>query len=46
MVNTAHASDSVENAKREMGIVHIDHNDCSSIIDSIFYTITQTAEFI
>ncbi len=26
MVNSAHASDSVENAKREMGIVKIEHN--------------------
>lgn len=32
MVNTAHASDSVENAKREMEIVKIQNNDLSSII--------------
>ncbi len=32
MVNTAHASDSVENAKREMDIVQIDKNPCAQII--------------
>jgi len=34
MVNTAHASDSVENAKREMGIVRIEENNCYSLITS------------
>lgn len=34
MVNTAHASDSVENAKREMEILHLGENDCSLIIQS------------
>ena len=32
MVNTVHASDSFENAKREMGIVKIDKNDIGSVI--------------
>ncbi len=32
MVNTAHASDSAENAKREMGIVRIQKNRCSKIM--------------
>ncbi len=32
MVNTAHASDSVENAKREMEIVQIKSNNCYDII--------------
>ena len=34
MVNTAHASDSPENAKREMGIVRITENNCCKIINS------------
>ena len=34
MVNTAHASDSPENAKREMNIVTIEKNGVSDIIDS------------
>ena len=33
MVNTAHASDSVENAQREMKIVKIQENPCNSIIN-------------
>ncbi len=32
MVNTAHASDSVENALLEMKIINIEHNSCSSIM--------------
>ena len=32
MVNTAHASDSPENAQREMGIVKINSNNCRSIM--------------
>ena len=32
MVNTAHASDSVENAKREMKVVKIQDNNCAKII--------------
>ena len=34
MVNTAHASDSPENAQREMGIVRFNRNACSEIIRS------------
>lgn len=36
MVNTAHASDSFENAKREMGIVKIEKNDIGSIIKNFY----------
>ncbi len=32
MVNTAHASDSYENAKREMGIIKVDNNNIGKII--------------
>jgi nucleoside diphosphate kinase len=32
MVNTAHASDSAENAQREMGIIKITENGCRRII--------------
>ena len=32
MINTAHASDSIENAKREMDIIHIHENSMSEII--------------
>ncbi len=34
MVNTAHASDSVESAQREMEIVRIESNPCGAIINS------------
>ena len=34
MVNTAHASDSVENAKREMTIVRIGDNNCSTLMEN------------
>ena len=34
MVNTAHASDSVENAKREMRIVRIGDNNCSTLMEN------------
>ncbi len=34
MVNTAHASDSPENAKREMGIIRIEENNCYNLITS------------
>jgi nucleoside diphosphate kinase len=34
MVNTAHASDSPENAKREMGIVKINNNNCVEVINA------------
>jgi nucleoside diphosphate kinase len=32
MINTAHASDSPDNAKREMKIVKIQKNDCGKIM--------------
>ena len=34
MVNSAHASASLENARREMNVVSIHHNICGEIIDS------------
>jgi hypothetical protein len=34
MVNAAHASDSPENAQREMGIVKIAENNLRTLIDS------------
>jgi nucleoside diphosphate kinase len=34
MVNAAHASDSAENAKREMGIVNIEENNLKPLIES------------
>jgi nucleoside diphosphate kinase len=34
MVNTAHASDSPENAKREMGIVKINNNNCAEVLNA------------
>ena len=36
MVNAAHASDSVENARREMGIVKIRENNFKSLIESFY----------
>lgn len=39
MVNTAHASDSPENAKREMGIVKIDQNRMGEIIEDFLKTV-------
>jgi nucleoside diphosphate kinase len=36
MVNAAHASDSVENARREMGIVGVRHNNFKSLIESFY----------
>jgi nucleoside diphosphate kinase len=36
MVNAAHASDSVENARREMGIVKIRENNFQSLIESFY----------
>lgn len=32
MVNTAHASDSIENAQREVKIIKMDHNSCSELM--------------
>jgi hypothetical protein len=34
MVNAAHASDSAENAQREMGIVKISENNLKPLIES------------
>ena len=36
MVNAAHASDSAENAKREMGIVQVDENNLKPLIESFY----------
>ncbi|MBA3881401.1 MAG: nucleoside-diphosphate kinase [Chthoniobacterales bacterium] len=36
MVNAAHASDSAENAKREMGIIRVDENNFKPLIESFY----------
>jgi len=36
MVNAAHASDSVENAQREMGIIRVDENNLKPLIESFY----------
>lgn len=36
MVNAAHASDSAENAKREMGIIQIDENNFKPLIETFY----------
>ena len=36
MINAAHASDSVENAKREMGIVRVDENNFKALIENSY----------
>ncbi|MGI8819596.1 MAG: nucleoside-diphosphate kinase [Chthoniobacterales bacterium] len=36
MVNAAHASDSAENAQREMGIVQVDENNLKPLIESFY----------
>jgi hypothetical protein len=36
MVNAAHASDSADNAEREMGIVQIKENNLKPLIDGWF----------
>jgi nucleoside diphosphate kinase len=36
MVNAAHASDSAENAKREMGIVQVDENNFKALIENFY----------
>jgi len=41
MVNTAHASDSVENAKREMAILRIEENPVSTIIRDYLRTVAE-----
>jgi hypothetical protein len=33
MVNAAHASDSAENAQREMGIIHIAENNFRAVVE-------------
>jgi nucleoside diphosphate kinase len=36
MINAAHASDSLENAKREMGIIRIDENNFKPLIENFY----------
>ncbi|CAN5214460.1 hypothetical protein BH20VER2_BH20VER2_15280 [soil metagenome] len=36
MVNAAHASDSAENAQREMGIIQVDENNLKALIESTY----------
>ena len=36
MINAAHASDSAENARREMGIVQVDENNFKPLIESFY----------
>jgi nucleoside diphosphate kinase len=36
MINAAHASDSVENAKREMGIVQVEENNFKALIEDFY----------
>jgi nucleoside diphosphate kinase len=36
MINAAHASDSAENAKREMGIVQVDENNFKPLIENFY----------
>ena len=36
MVNAAHASDSAENAEREMGIIQVDENNFKALIESFY----------
>jgi len=36
MVNAAHASDSEENAKREMGIIGIERNNFRDVVESFY----------
>jgi nucleoside diphosphate kinase len=36
MVNAAHASDSVENATREMGIIRVDENNFKPLIENFY----------
>jgi nucleoside diphosphate kinase len=38
MVNAAHASDSAENARREMGIIRVDENNFKPLIESFYRT--------
>jgi hypothetical protein len=36
MINAAHASDSVENAQREMAIVRVDENNFKPLIENFY----------
>ena len=36
MINAAHASDSIENARREMGIVRVDENNFKPLIENFY----------
>ena len=36
MVNAAHASDSAENARREMGIVNVGENNFRAIVEDAY----------
>jgi hypothetical protein len=36
MINAAHASDSVENAKREMAIMRVDENNFKPLIENFY----------
>src|SRR5215510_2231635 len=36
MINAAHASDSVDNAKREMGIIRVDENNFKPLIENFY----------
>lgn len=36
LVNTAHASDSTDNAEREMGIINIEENDLKKVIEEFY----------
>jgi nucleoside diphosphate kinase len=36
MVNAAHASDSPENAKREMGIIQVGENNFKALIENFY----------
>ncbi|MEY2506207.1 MAG: hypothetical protein QOH01_536, partial [Verrucomicrobiota bacterium] len=36
MINAAHASDSAENAKREMAIVQVDENNFKPLIETFY----------
>jgi hypothetical protein len=36
MVNAAHASDSVENAQRELGIVKVEENNFKKVVEEFY----------
>jgi len=36
MINAAHASDSIENARREMNIVRVDDNNFKPLIEKFY----------